>query len=136
MSNYRVITDLEDKRKMIILDKDEKDFSESDIEYISSFISTIITFLSRDKDNIEPIEKFYIKWKCSSLGLGDYSNMESRIDENTSKNNIFLNSILVFINSDICISYNNTEDNQGYYIIENYFDKYGKIVIDYINKNL
>lgn len=62
--------------------------------------------------------------------------MKSRIDENTSKNNVFLNSILVFINSDICISYNNTEDNQGYYIIENYFDKYGKIVIDYINKNL
>ena len=120
MSNYRVITDLEDKRKMIILNKDDKEFSESEIEYISSFISTIITFLSRDKDNIEPIEKFYIKWKCSSLGVGDY-----------------LNSILVFINSDICISYNNnTEDNQGYYIIENYFDKYGKIVIDYINKNI
>lgn len=136
MSNYRVITDLEDKRKMIILNKDDKEFSESDIEYISSFISTIITFLSRDKDNIEPIEKFYIKWKCLSLGLGDYSNMKSCIDENTSKNNVFLNSILVFINSDICISYNNTEDNQGYYIIENYFDKYGKIVIDYINKNL
>lgn len=136
MGNYRVITDLEDKRKMIILNKDDKEFSESEIEYISSFISTIITFLSRDKDNIEPIEKFYINWKCLSLGLGDYSNMKSCIDENTSKNNVFLNSILVFINSDICISYNNTEDNQGYYIIENYFDKYGKIVIDYINKNL
>lgn len=134
MSNYRVITDLEDKRKMIILDKDEKDFSESDIDSIKKFIWVIVNLKSGFVKE-KPVEKLYVRWlRNHSYEYGDCSNIKQYPTEQNET--LFqLGGIIIYVNNiDLPVISQNPENDKAFLIIERYLKKYGEILINYINK--